>query len=71
MAIGALSLLTQRDYKRLLAFSSIEHTGLACFGLALGPAGIFAALLHLTGHALAKSTAFLLSGRILERYRHA
>jgi hydrogenase-4 component F len=69
IAIGALSLLVQRDYKRLLAFSSIEHMGLACFGLALGPAGVFAALLHLTGHALAKSTAFLLSGRIVDRYR--
>lgn len=68
IAIGCLSLLRQRDYKKLLAFSSIEHTGLACFGLALGPAGIFAALLHLTGHALAKSAAFLLSGRILDRY---
>jgi hydrogenase-4 component F len=67
LAVGALSLVTQRNYKHVLAYSSIEHTGLACFGLALGPAGIFAALLHLTGHALAKSTAFLLSGRILGR----
>jgi hydrogenase-4 component F len=30
---------------------------------------VFAALLHLTGHALAKSTAFLLSGRIYDRYK--
>lgn len=66
--IGCLSLVGQQHYKRLLAYSSIEHMGLACFGLALGPAGVFAALLHLTGHALAKSTAFLLSGRVLERY---
>ncbi|MFI5177738.1 MAG: proton-conducting transporter membrane subunit [Vicinamibacterales bacterium] len=67
--IGSLSLATQRQYKRLLAYSSIEHTGLACFGLALGPIGVVPALLHLTGHALAKSTAFLLSGRMLDRYR--
>jgi hydrogenase-4 component F len=66
--IGSLSLVGQRHYKRLLAYSSVEHMGLACLGLALGPAGVFAALLHLTGHALAKSTAFLLSGRVLERY---
>jgi hydrogenase-4 component F len=69
LAVGTISLVVQRDYKHVLAYSSIEHTGLACFGLALGPAGIFAALLHLSGHALAKSTAFLLSGRILGRYR--
>jgi hydrogenase-4 component F len=67
--IGAVSLLSQRDYKRLLAFSSIEHTGLACVGLALGPIGVFAALLHLVGHGLGKSAAFLLSGRVLDRYR--
>jgi len=68
VAVGSLSLLSQTHFKRLLAFSSIEHMGLACFGLALGPLGVFAALLHLTGHALAKSAAFLLSGRVLERY---
>jgi hydrogenase-4 component F len=67
--VGSVSLVTQTHYKRLLAYSSIEHIGLACFGLALGPLGVFAALLHLTCHALAKSTAFLLSGRVLERYR--
>jgi hydrogenase-4 component F len=67
--VGSVSLVTQSHYKRLLAYSSVEHIGLACFGLALGPLGTFAALLHLTCHALAKSTAFLLSGRVLERYR--
>jgi hydrogenase-4 component F len=68
LAVGSLSLLSQTHFKRLLAFSSIEHMGLACFGLALGPLGVFAALLHLTGHALAKSTAFLLAGRVLDRF---
>ncbi len=67
--IGSLSIVAQRQYKRLLAYSSIEHMGLACFGLALGPLGVFAGLLHLTGHALAKSTAFLLSGRVMDRYQ--
>src|SRR5207249_11192506 len=69
IAIGSVSLLAQTHYKRVLAFSSIEHMGLACFALALGPLGVFAALLHLSGHALAKSTAFLLSGRVLRRYQ--
>ncbi|MBI4263315.1 MAG: hydrogenase [Acidobacteria bacterium] len=68
IVVGSTSLLAQTHYKRLLAYSSIEHMGLACFGLALGPTGVFAALLHLAGHALAKSTAFLLAGRVYERY---
>jgi len=68
LAIGAFSLVIQRNYKRMLAYSSIEHTGLICVGLALGPLGTFAAMLHLLNHALAKSTMFLLAGRVLHRY---
>jgi hydrogenase-4 component F len=40
-------------------------------GLALGPLGVFASMLHLLNHSLAKSTAFLLAGRVLGRYRTA
>jgi hydrogenase-4 component F len=69
VALAALSLVGQRQYKRLLAYSSIEHTGLMCVGLGLGPLGAFAALLHLVNHAVAKGMMFLLSGRILDRYR--
>ena len=68
LGIAALSLVIQRQYKRLLAYSSIEHTGLMCLGLALGPLGVFASMLHLVNHTLAKSMMFFLSGRILDRY---
>ena len=56
--VAALSLVVQRKYKRMLAYSSIEHIGLICVGLALGPLGTFAAMLHLLNHALAKSMMF-------------
>lgn len=69
VAIGTLSLVIQRHYKRMLAYSSVEHLGLVGVGLGLGPLGAFAAVLHLVNHALAKSMAFLLAGRILQRYR--
>jgi hydrogenase-4 component F len=69
LGIGSFSLVVQRNYKRMLAYSSIEHTGLICVGLALGPLGTFAAMLHLLNHALAKSTMFFLAGRVLHRYR--
>ena len=68
LTIGAFSLVIQRNYKRMLAYSSIEHMGLICIGLAMGPLGTFAAMLHLLNHALAKSTTFLLAGRVLQRY---
>jgi hydrogenase-4 component F len=69
LAIGSLSLVIQRHYKRMLAYSSVEHMGLVAIGLALGPPGAFAAWLHVVNHALAKSVSFLLAGRILQRYR--
>jgi hydrogenase-4 component F len=68
VAVGALSLVIQRHYKRMLAYSSIEHMGLVSIGFALGPLGTFAALLHLINHAVAKAMMFLLAGRILNRY---
>jgi hydrogenase-4 component F len=71
LAIGALSLVPQRNYKRMLAYSSVEHSGLICLGLAFGPAGVFASLLHVLNHALAKSTSFLMAGRVLRRYGSA
>lgn len=69
LLIGVFSLIRARNYKRLLAYSSIEHTGLICIGLGLGPLGVFAALLHLTNHTAAKSFVFLLVRGIERRYR--
>ena len=69
LGMAAFSLVRQHNYKRLLAYSSIEHTGLVCVGLGLGPLGTFAAMLHLLNHTLAKSMLFFLSGRVLQRYQ--
>ncbi len=69
VAVAAALLVRQAHYKRMLAYSSVEHVGLACLGFGFGPAGLPAALLHLLSHAAAKSTVFLLSGEILHRYR--
>lgn len=68
LAIAAFSLVIQQNYKRMLAYSSIEHTGLICLGLGLGPLGTFAAMLHLVNHTAAKSMLFILAGNILHRY---
>jgi hydrogenase-4 component F len=68
VAIGALTLMLQRHYKRMLAYSSVEHMGLVAIGFGLGPLGMFAAWLHVVNHAVAKSATFLLAGRILHRY---
>lgn len=68
LVIASFSMVLSKNYKRVLAYSSIEHTALTCMGFAFGPLGIFAGLLHMVNHSLAKSMLFLLSGRILHRY---
>ena len=66
LAVAASLLLTQRDYKRMLAYSSIEHMGLIALGAAAGtPLAIAAVLLHVLGHGLTKAVLFLSSGEIL------
>src|SRR6266704_2399942 len=66
--VAALLLVRQASYKRMLAYSSVEHMGLMCLGSGLGPLGVTASLLHAVTHAAGKSMAFLLSGAVRERY---
>jgi formate hydrogenlyase subunit 3/multisubunit Na+/H+ antiporter MnhD subunit len=66
LAVAAALILRQRDLKRMLAYSSIEHMGLLALAAAIGGTlALAAALLHVLGHGLAKSTTFVVSGRIL------
>jgi hydrogenase-4 component F len=66
LVVAAMLLIAQRDYKRLLAYSSIEHMGLIALGTAFGVRiAIAAVLLHILGHGLVKSVAFCASGQVL------
>ena len=72
LAIAAAFLVRQRNYKRMLAYSSIEHIGIICIGLGFGGYwGLFGALFHMVNHALSKSLLFILSGNILLQYHSA
>jgi hydrogenase-4 component F len=63
--VAASLLIAQRDYKRLLAYSSIENMGIMALGAAAGSTlAITAVLLHVIGHGLAKSALFLGSGEL-------
>ncbi|WP_370415947.1 proton-conducting transporter membrane subunit [Streptomyces fradiae] len=66
LALATGLLLAQRDYKRMLAYSSMEHMSLIALGTAIGtPLALAAVLLHIAGHGLAKSVAFCASGHVL------
>jgi hydrogenase-4 component F len=64
MLVAALFLLGTRDFKRMLAYSSVEHMGILCIGAALGTAGAAAALFHVWSNSLTKGSLFLSAGNI-------
>jgi hydrogenase-4 component F len=72
VAVAAVFLWAPTNFKRMLAYSSIEHLGLVSLGLGFGgPWGVLGAMLHVGNHALAKSSLFLLAGRIRAAYGSA
>ena len=65
MVVAGLLILVQRNLKRLMAYSSIEHMGIIAIGLGLGgPLGLFGALLHTFNHSVAKSLLFFSAGNV-------
>jgi hydrogenase-4 component F len=61
--------MTQKDYKRLLAYSSIEHMGIIALAFGLfTPLSVFAGFFHMINHSFTKSMLFLSSGNILQKY---
>jgi hydrogenase-4 component F len=66
LALAAWLLVSQRDYKRMLAYSSIEHMALCTVGVAVGTRlAVAAVLLHVVGHGLAKAVVVCTCGRNL------
>ncbi|MGA6926071.1 MAG: proton-conducting transporter membrane subunit [Desulfosarcina sp.] len=62
---AATFILKQTEYKRLLAYSSIENMGIIAFGTGIGGLGAYGAMVCLIHHSLIKSSLFLTSGTIL------
>ncbi len=70
IGIAVPFLLLQHNVKRLLAYSSVENTGLIVIGIGAGtPLGLYGALLHIINHAVAKSALFFITGLIVQQYR--
>jgi hydrogenase-4 component F len=66
--VAAVLLGFQRNYKRMLAYSSMENMGIILVGLALGGIGAVGAVIQIVAHAFAKSSAFYESGNILASF---
>ncbi len=62
---GSAMAIPQRDFKRLLAYSTVAQVGYIGVGIGLGNAlGLIGALLHILNHAFMKSCLFLVAGSI-------
>jgi hydrogenase-4 component F len=63
LLLAALYVFGQRDIKRLLAYSSVEHMGILAIGVSFGaPVALAGVLLHVLAHAAAKGNAFMGAG---------
>lgn len=69
IGIAVPFIILQEDYKRMLAYSSVEHMGIIAIGIGFGGVfGIFGALLHMFNHAMTKSLMFFGAGNILQKH---
>jgi len=68
MAVAAVFMARQRDFKRMLAYSSVEHMGLLVLGIGIGGLAVYGALLHLLNNGLTKGALFLSAGNIHRAY---
>jgi hydrogenase-4 component F len=68
MGVAGALMVGQKDFKRMLAYSSVEHMGILALGIGLGGAGAFGALLHLVCNGLTKGVLFLSAANLHRAY---
>jgi hydrogenase-4 component F len=69
MGVAAVFLIRQADYKRMLAYSSIEHMGILALGVGLGGSAVGGSLLHAVNHSMTKGLLFLVAGNLLTMFQ--
>jgi hydrogenase-4 component F len=68
MAVAAVFMARQKDFKRMLAYSSVEHMGILVLGVGIGGAGVFGSMLHMLNNGLTKGVLFLSAANIQRAY---
>jgi hydrogenase-4 component F len=67
--VAAPFVLVQRNFRRLLAYSSIDHAGIMVAALGFGgPLGVLAAVLHMVFHGVTKPLMFFATGNVQQHY---
>jgi hydrogenase-4 component F len=68
MAVAGVFMARQKDFKRMLAYSSVEHMGILVLGVGIGGAGLFGSMLHMLNNGLTKGVLFLSAANIHRAY---
>jgi len=66
--VAGIFMVGQRDFKRMLAYSSVEHMGILTLGLGIGAPALFGTLLHVITNGMTKGVLFLSAGNIHRAY---
>jgi hydrogenase-4 component F len=70
MGISVPFILVQKNYRRLLAYHTIDHAGIMVTALGLGGVlGSLGLMLHMTFHTIAKSLLFLCAGNVRQHFK--
>jgi hydrogenase-4 component F len=70
MGVSVPFVLVQKNYRRLLAYHTIDHAGIMVTALGLGGAlGSLGLMLHMVFHTIAKSLLFLCAGNVSQHFR--
>ena len=68
VAVSTVSIVATRNFKRLLAYASINHAGVIAIGLGLGASASYGVLLYVLSNAFIKAVLFLTAGKIEAHY---
>lgn len=68
ITLSAAQLLRIKHFKRMFAFSSMEHMGIVALALSAGGIGYYAAILHIVLHSFAKAGLFYQIGQVYSIY---
>jgi hydrogenase-4 component F len=70
MGVAVPFILVQKSFRRMLAYSSIDHSGIMVLGLGFGgPLGILGMLLHMTFHSITKPLLFFCAGNVQQHLK--
>jgi hydrogenase-4 component F len=68
MGVAGVFMVRQRDFKRMLAYSSVEHMGILALGIGVGGGAAAGAFFHTVNNGLTKGVLFLSAANIHRAY---